>query len=104
MGVSKKAIGKYTCESMEVTKILANNLSKLVRANVYAAITGLASDGGTETKEKPVGTVFLCMKYKNKIYQERKLFRGSPTEIKEKACLEVYDFILSQVKKLRKKQ
>jgi nicotinamide-nucleotide amidase len=96
--VNKKTIDKYTCESMEVTEELTSNLSKLIKCDVSAALTGLASEGGSETKNKPVGTVFFCMKYKNKIYKERKLFRGSPLEIRKKACLELYDFILSKIK------
>jgi nicotinamide-nucleotide amidase len=82
---------------MEVTEGLAKNLSGLMKANVYAAVTGLASEGGSETKEKPVGTVFFSVVYKRKPYNARKLFRGSPSEIKEKACLELYRLILDVV-------
>jgi nicotinamide-nucleotide amidase len=100
MHVSKKAIQEYTCESMEVTETLACNLSKLVDADVYAAVTGLASEGGSETKSKPVGTVFFCVKWKERIFKQKKLFRGAPHEIKEKSCLALYDFILSSVKNI----
>ncbi|MDB5228189.1 MAG: hypothetical protein JWN78_2382 [Bacteroidota bacterium] len=95
--VKKDMICKCTCESQEVTDALATNLSKLIKADIYAAVTGLASEGGSETKEKPVGTVFFSVLYKNKIHPLRKLFRGTPSEIKEKACLELYKFILSVV-------
>jgi nicotinamide-nucleotide amidase len=103
MGVSKKTIDQYSCESSQVTKQLVLQLKKLIKANIHASLTGLASDGGSETKDKPVGTVFFCVSYRNRIFQERKLFRGSPTQIKEKACLELYNFINDIVSDHRKK-
>jgi nicotinamide-nucleotide amidase len=93
--VPKKVIEKYTCESTQVTKILSTRLSKLIQADIHAALTGLASEGGSETKDKPVGTVFFCVHYKKKLYQEKKIFRGSPLEIRLRACMHLYEFILS---------
>jgi PncC family amidohydrolase len=84
---------KYSCESQEVTDRLARELSKLVKADVHAAITGLAAPGGSERKGKPVGTVFFSVLYKRKMHTERKLFRGTPREIREKACYELYRMI-----------
>lgn len=97
MKVPQKTIDKYTCESMEVTRLLASNLTKLIKADIYAALTGLASPGGSETKEKPVGTVFFCVKHKQKIYSERKVFRGSPLEIRTKACMTLYAMIIDNI-------
>jgi PncC family amidohydrolase len=101
LNIKKHVIEKCTCESMEVTEGLAKNLSGLMKADVYAAVTGLASEGGSETKEKPVGTVFFSVVYKRKAYNSRKLFRGSPSEIKEKACLELYRLILDVVQSVQ---
>lgn len=97
MHVPQKMIDKHSCESMEVTEALVKHLPKLIKADIYAALTGLASEGGSETSRKPVGTVFFCVKYKNRIYRLEKLFRGTPAEIKEKACLEMYHFIRSLI-------
>lgn len=96
MHVPKKLIDRCTCESKEVTELLAKNLSKIIKADICAAITGLASPGGTETKEKPVGTVFFSVYYKNKIYNHRQIFRGTPLEIKKKAADAMYKFIISK--------
>lgn len=98
--VPKATIKKHTCESTAVTEILAKNLSRLIKADIHAAITGLASKGGSETKEKPVGTVFFSIQYKNKIFNFKKLFRGSPTDVKEKACLQLYKFIIKSIKEV----
>jgi nicotinamide-nucleotide amidase len=96
--VKKSLVDKYTAESMQVTEALARNLSTMIDADIHAAVTGLASKGGTETKEKPVGTVFICIYFKRKMHKVRKVFRGSPSEIKIKACEEIYTTILSIVK------
>lgn len=92
--VPEKTIKKYTAESEEVTELLARHLKRLIKADVYASITGLASEGGSETKKKPVGTVFFCILTGKQTHNYRKLFRGSPLEIKTKACAYLYKLIL----------
>lgn len=96
MRVPEKLIRTYTCESQQVTDRLAKNLSKIIKADIYAAVTGLASPGGSETKEKPVGTVFLSVYFQNKVYNERKRFRGTPLEIKKKATRALYKLIIEK--------
>ena len=95
--VKKQLIEKHTAESQVVTDTLAKNLKKVVKADIHAAITGLASPGGSETKTKPVGTVFYSFTFRNKIHKLRKQFRGSPLEIKEKACAEFFKFICKEI-------
>lgn len=97
LNISQNMQDKYSCESAQVTEALTKNLSKKIKADVYASITGLASAGGTENKDKPVGTVFFSVKYKSKIYNTKKLFKGTPLQIREKACFALYDFILSVI-------
>lgn len=94
LNVPKTLIEKYTAESREVTDQLALNLGKLIKADLYAAITGLATADGSETKEKPVGTVFFTLKKGNKLSRLQKRFYGSPMEIKKKACETLYKMIL----------
>lgn len=97
LGIPQLKIDRYTAESAEVTGLLVKHLPRLISADIYAAITGLASPGGSETKTKPVGTVFFCFKKGNRIYHHRKVFRGTPLEIRKKACDELYKFILSRI-------
>lgn len=96
--VKQATIQRHTCESHEVTREMVENLSKLVEADVYAAITGLASADGSETTEKPVGTVFYAVRYRKKTHDFRKVFRGTPLEIKTKATAELYGIILKLIK------
>jgi nicotinamide-nucleotide amidase len=97
LNVPQSKIDKYTCESAEITEVLTRHLASLIKADIHATITGLASAGGSETKTKPVGTVFFCVSFRNKVYHERKVFRGTPLEIRKKACFELYKLILSKI-------
>lgn len=97
MGISQSMIKRHSCESMEVTEALVKKLQKLIPADVYAAITGLASAGGSETRDKPVGSVFLVVGYKRKLFRQKKVFRGTPLMIRKKACYELYRMILEKI-------
>lgn len=94
LSVNKATIDRHTCESPEVTAEMARHLPALVEADIYAAVTGLASSDGSETSEKPVGTVFFCIVYKGKSHHFRHVFNGQPLEIKKKACTRLYELIL----------
>lgn len=94
LSISAELIKKYTAESQQVTDAMAEKLPDLFDADVFTAITGLSSPGGSETKEKPVGTIFIAVNYKGKLYKLKKLFRGSPLMIKEKACKAAYSLVL----------
>src|ERR1041385_5659247 len=59
LDIPGKMIRKYSAESMQVTEKLAKNLSRLVDADIYAAVTGLATDD-PEAKHR-TGTIFLCI-------------------------------------------
>lgn len=97
LGVSPARIKKYTAESQEVTDDMATKLRQLITADIYAAITGLAAPGGSETKGKPVGTIFLSVYYEGRRYRRRQLFRGRPVEVRRKACRALYSFIIEIV-------
>jgi nicotinamide-nucleotide amidase len=97
MKVPAWMIDKYSAESREVTKKLGLSLRRLMSADIYAAITGLASGGGSEKPGKPVGTVFFTIIYRRKIVTTRKVFRGTPLEVREKACLFLYDLVLRRI-------
>jgi len=97
LGVKPGLIRKFTAESQQVTDSLAQNLSTLIKADVQAAITGLASPGASATRSKPVGTVFISVVFRKKIHRLKKRFYGSPTEIRKKSCNQMYSFIYSVI-------
>jgi nicotinamide-nucleotide amidase len=100
--VKKVLLDKYTAESQQVTDALAVNLKKLITADIHAAITGLASPGGSETKIKPVGTVFFAFTFRNKLFKAKRKFNGSPLEIRKKAVELFFEIINRSLKKVLK--
>ena len=101
LNINPSMIKKYTAESRQVTDALAKNLPRFIEADVYAAITGLSAPGGSETEDKPVGTIFFSIFYRGKLTRERKVFRGSPLEIKKKACKELFKILIYKLDELQ---
>jgi PncC family amidohydrolase len=93
LNINNQSLKKYSAESQIVTNELVKQLRKVIRADVHASVTGLAAHGGSETKNKPVGTVFFSVLFKNKVHNSSKTFRGSPLEIRKKACDEMFRMI-----------
>jgi nicotinamide-nucleotide amidase len=81
LGVPESLFEKYTPESAEVTAAMTQCLSKIIEADVHVSITGLTMPGGSETKEKPVGTMFVHALVKGKPVERRFQFNGSPENI-----------------------
>lgn len=98
--IDSKLIDQYSAESQEVTDAMVISISRLIDANVYAAITGLASPGGTETKGKPIGTVFISILYNENLFSIRERFYGTPYQVKTKACNLLFRKIIEVVQKL----
>lgn len=93
--VKPAVIKRHTAESQQVTDLLAKGLRRIIKADVCAAVTGLAAPGGSETKDKPVGTVFFSIYYKRRVYQLRKRFVGTPLQVKRKACKALCQFVIA---------
>ncbi|GAA3754681.1 CinA family protein [Flavobacterium ginsengiterrae] len=87
-------IEKFTAESAEVTQQLAHQAAKIFNSKITAAVTGLASPGGSETKEKPVGTIFFHIVTPFGAAQHREIFHGSPEDIILQAVDKTAEIIL----------
>ena len=81
LGVPANVIDSYSAESPEVTQLLADAVKRLIPADIIVAVTGLASEGGSEDPEKPVGTMFIHGYVKDKAWSNKVSFEGSPDEI-----------------------
>ncbi|QHH95122.1 damage-inducible protein CinA [Acinetobacter gyllenbergii] len=84
--ISPKLIEEYTAESLQVTEELIKNGKKIFKSDIYISCTGLLKKGGSETKEKPVGTFFYCIYFKDKIHHFKSIYHGKP-EVKLKRLL-----------------
>lgn len=81
LNVPHGIIEKCTPESAEVTKILAQQAAKIFNSKITVAITGLTSPGGSESKEKPVGTIFFHIITPDEKITHREVFKGTPEQI-----------------------
>ena len=66
---------------MEVTREMAYRLPALIPSDIQVTVTGLTTPGGSETAEKPVGTMFVFALVKGKPTSFRKVFSGSCEDI-----------------------
>ena len=81
-GIPKKVIEEFTPESAEVTRMLAEGLNKYFKCDIAVAVTGLTAPGGSETPNKPVGTMFIHITLpENRYCAHREVFDGSPEDI-----------------------
>lgn len=95
--IPKAVIEKYTAESAEVTSLLAKGGAKLFNTAITVAITGLTSPGGTETKQKPVGTMFINIIAKGREIAHREIFKGTPEEIILQAIDKAAGLIIKEI-------
>ena len=63
--IKNKNLNKYGAVSLQICKQMLENLYKLSKSNLCVTTTGIAGPGGG-TKIKPVGLVFVGIKYKKK--------------------------------------
>ncbi|MDR6943195.1 CinA family protein [Mucilaginibacter pocheonensis] len=98
LGVPQEIVEEYTPESAEVTKELAERLSHFMKADIQVAVTGLTMPGGSETKEKPVGTIFIHLLIKNKAIAVRDVFSGTAEEIVLQTVDRVASLLIDELK------
>ncbi|MCD4819100.1 MAG: CinA family protein [Candidatus Cloacimonetes bacterium] len=86
--VSDELISKFGAVSEETAQSMMKGLKKLFRADVSVSITGIAGpEGGT--KDKPVGTIFVTIGYKNFVKTYNYNFTGNRHDIRYKTALNV---------------
>jgi len=75
LNVPNKIIRKYGSVSEQCCYSMLLNLSKISKAKLNVAITGIAGPSGG-TSQKPVGLVYVGIKKDNKIKINEYLFKG----------------------------
>ncbi|GAB3540646.1 CinA family protein [Pontibacter brevis] len=91
LGVSKSTLKLYTAESQQVTNEMVMGLKKHLDADISIATTGLAGEGGSETAEKPVGTMFVSFLYDGKAEEFREVFEGDTESIRKQLVDYIFD-------------
>lgn len=84
LGVNRNDINRYGAVSREVVVQMAEGAARLMHSDCAIATSGIAGpDGGT--KFKPVGTVWIAVKYGQNTVAECKLFTGNRNQVIESA-------------------
>ena len=99
LGLTQEMLDKYTPESAEVSKALAKGLASCIPADCLIGVTGLNTSGGSETPEKPVGTIFVHAIVKNKEYAVEKRFNGDAEAINKQVLAEVCELLKKIIEK-----
>lgn len=95
--VPKDMLRHFTPESAEVTRELAERLQTYIPADIHIAVTGLTCPGGSETPEKPVGTMFVHLCTRTKSIGIREAFSGQPEEVVLQCIDRIAGLVLSEM-------
>ncbi len=95
LSIKKNDIEKYGSVSEFVATKMVDNLFKKEKTLITISTTGIAGPNGG-SKKKPVGLVFIGIKYKNKNYIYKKIFKGSRIKIQCKTR----DFVFNKINNL----
>ena len=94
LNVKQETLDLYTAESQQVTNEMVMGLKKLLDADISIATTGLAGAGGSESPEKPVGTMFVSLLYDGKAEEFREVFKGNTISVRK----QLTDYIFEKLK------
>lgn len=84
LGVSRNDIRRDGAVSRPVVEQMATGVSRLMHSDCAIATSGIAGpDGGT--RFKPVGTVWIAVKYADRVVSEIQHFKGSRNQVIESA-------------------
>ena len=96
--VPNKIIKKYGAVSVQCCLSMVNNLSKISNSHINISVTGIAGPKGG-TRKKPVGLVFIGLKFKKKIFVKKYLFKNKSRKNFQKITVNtVLKTILSIIK------
>ena len=96
--VPSKVIKKYGAVSVQCCLSMVDNLSKISNSHINISITGIAGPKGG-TKKKPVGLVFIGLKFKSKTLVNKYLFKNkSRKNFQKKTANTVIKTVLSIIK------
>ena len=84
LNIPSHLILKYGVVSSTIAKKMSENIRNILKTDFGISITGFAGPSGG-SNEKPVGSVFISISYKNNSLCKKFLFQGSRLEIKKQS-------------------
>ena len=83
LSISKNNLKKFGAVSSNIAEEMINKLYNKEKTKITISTTGIAGPKGGSSK-KPVGLVFIGIKFKNKNYIYKKNFSGSRLDVQRK--------------------
>ena len=90
--ISQTFLKKYGAVSKETAGKMSINLYKKTKSRMVISTTGIAGPLGGSVK-KPVGLVFISIKYKKNMKIIKKNFKGSRIQIQKKTIIAIFNEI-----------
>ncbi len=99
--VNDETLANYGAVSEQTACEMAQGLRKQTKADVTAAITGIAGpEGGTD--EKPVGTIYIACCIQDQTYVRRLNLQGDRLSIRTQTVSQTLNFILDCIRESEK--
>lgn len=92
LGVDRDLLKNYGAVSEQVARAMAARLSDRIKTDITVSVTGIAGPGGG-SEEKPVGTVYIGLFYKNTVSAHLHHFEGNRTQIREMTASTALDTV-----------
>ena len=90
--VKEQTLKEFGAVSKECVLEMLDGVGELMGADIAVAVSGIAGpDGGT--KDKPVGLVFIGVKFKDNSLVEKHVFDGDRNEVQQKAKNRAFELV-----------
>ena len=89
LNIPSKIIFKYGAVSKEIAKQMLDNLHKITKSQLCICTTGIAGPTGG-TQDKPIGLVFIGIRYRNKNIIIKKKYKGTRKQIQNKTVQDIF--------------
>lgn len=99
LAVEQTTLERYGAVSEEVVNEMSEGALNVSDADYAISVSGVAGpDGGSE--EKPVGTVYICVRSHSKVQTQRLFFQGDRNYIQEQSALYAIKMLITLEKEL----
>jgi PncC family amidohydrolase len=95
--VGEKTLERCGAVSPECASEMAHGCQEAFHSDISVSVTGIAGPSGG-TPEKPVGTVYMHICYKNKELALKKVYKGDREHVREDAITTIFSTLIDLIK------
>lgn len=92
LGIRPDVLQSQGAVSEIVVKEMARNIRMISDTDIGISISGIAGPGGA-TENKPIGLIWMAVDYKDHIYTEKIMLKGSRNKIRENTTKQALSFL-----------